>query len=123
MIRSAKDVFLYTKPKISHFDRERFLVLHLNTKNQIINEEIISIGTLNSSLVHPRELFKSAIKESANSIILVHNHPSGDPSPSKEDKEVAERIIAAGNILGISVLDHVIVGKETYWSFKDRQLN
>ena len=84
-----------------HYDREHFKTLLLNTKNQVINIETISIGNLNSSLVHPRELFKSAIKRSAAAIILVHNHPSGDPRPSREDINITKRIIEAGNILGI----------------------
>lgn len=122
-IKSAKDVFAYVEPKLSHLDRECFMVLHLDTKNCVTNEDIVSVGTLNSSLIHPRELFKSAIKESANSIILAHNHPSGDPSPSKEDREVTERVREAGKLLGINVFDHVIVGKGTYWSFNEQKEN
>ncbi len=118
-IKSAKDVFNYMGPKLIHLDRECFMVLHLDTKNGVIKEEVVSLGTLNSSIIHPRELFKSAIKESANSIILVHNHPSGDPTPSHEDKEVTERIKDAGKLLGIDVLDHVIIGNEKYWSFNE----
>ena len=96
-------------------------MLHLDSKNRIIKEETVSIGTLTASLIHPREVFKSAIKESANSIILVHNHPSGDSAPSQEDKEITEKLFDAGELLGINVLDHVIVGKENYWSFKDKE--
>lgn len=118
-LRSAKDVFNYMQPKLAQLDRERFMVLHLDTKNCTLKEEVVSIGTLNGAIVHPRELFKSAIKENANSVILVHNHPSGDPTPSQEDVEVTERVMEAGKVLGIDVLDHVIIGNETYWSFKE----
>jgi len=118
-LRSAQDVFNYIEPKISNLDRECFMVLHLDTKNTVLKEEIVSVGTLNGAIIHPRELFKSAIKESANSVILVHNHPSGDPTPSREDKEVTERVIEAGKLLDIDVLDHVIIGNGSYWSFKE----
>lgn len=117
-IKSAKDVFEYCKLKMSNLDRERFVVLFLDTKNKIIKEEIVSIGTLNSSLIHPREVFKNAIKNSANSVIFVHNHPSGDPTPSDEDKEITKQLFDIGNMLEIKVLDHVIIGKDDYYSFK-----
>jgi len=91
----------------------------LNSKNNIINEQTITKGILDSSIIDPREVFKSAIRNSASRIILVHNHPSGDPSPSQEDKEVTEKLIEAGNLLQIKVLDHVIIGKEKYWSWKE----
>ncbi|MGE0792581.1 MAG: DNA repair protein RadC [Candidatus Woesearchaeota archaeon] len=118
-IKSAKDVFNYCSPKLSNLDKEHFMILHLNTKNKVIRDEIISIGTLNSSLIHPREVFKSAIKDSSNSIILVHNHPSGDIEPSDEDKEVTKILTQAGELLNIKVLDHVIIGKKDYYSFKN----
>jgi DNA repair protein RadC len=120
-IKSAKDVFDYVSPKVSSLDRECFMVLHLDTKNRVIKEEVVSVGTLNSSIVHPRELFKSAIKESANSVILAHNHPSGDPTPSQEDEEMTDRIMDAGKLLGIDVLDHVIIGKDEFYSFKEKR--
>ena len=118
-IKTAKDVFLYASEKLADNKKEHFMVLHLDTKNKIIKDEIISIGTLNASIIHPREVFKSAIKESANSIILVHNHPSGDSEPSIEDKEITEKLMEAGEILNIKVLDHVIIGKDNYHSFKE----
>ena len=121
-IKTAKDVFLYAFEKLSNNKKEHFMVLHLDTKNKIIKDEIISIGTLNASIIHPREVFKSAIKESANSIILVHNHPSGDSEPSVEDKEITEKLMEAGEILNIKVLDHVIIGKDNYHSFKENTL-
>lgn len=91
--------------------------MFLDSKNRVIKEELVSVGTLNSSLIHPREVFKSAIKESANSVILVHNHPSGDCSPSKDDVEVSERLGKVGKVLEIEVVDHVIVG-DGFWSWK-----
>ncbi len=120
-IKTAKDVFEYCSPKLSGTDKEHFLILHLDTRNRVIKEEIVSVGTLNSALIHPREVFKSAIKESANAVILVHNHPSGDPTPSEEDKQMTERLFEAGELLGIKVLDHVIIGKEDLWSYNDHK--
>ena len=119
-IKTAKDVFDYCSPKMSSLDREQFMILHLDTKNKIIKDEIVSVGTLNASLIHPREIFKSAIKESAYAVILVHNHPSGDPEPSEEDKQITERLFEAGDLLGIKVLDHVIVGKENWYGFREK---
>ncbi|PLW80257.1 hypothetical protein C0585_03840 [Candidatus Woesearchaeota archaeon] len=119
IIKSPRDVFEYNK-HLSELDKEHFVVLMLDTKNNIIKDEVVSIGTLNTTIVHPREIFKNSIKESANSIILVHNHPSGDPNPSEEDLEITKRLIEAGEMLDIKVLDHVIIGKEDYWSWKDR---
>jgi DNA repair protein RadC len=101
-------------------DREQFKVILLNAKNQVIDVESISEGTLNSALVHPREVFKPAIRRSAFALIVAHNHPSGDPSPSREDQEVTRRLLAAGETLGIQMLDHVIVGDGTYYSFREQ---
>lgn len=110
-IKSSKDVFDHVNGRLSEEDREFFMVLHLDTRNRVIRDEIISVGTLNSSLIHPREVFKSAIKDSTNAIILVHNHPSGDPEPSEEDREITKMLSMAGKLLSIKVLDHVIIGK------------
>ena len=120
-IRSAKDVYNYCFPKLAGTDKEHFMILHLDTRNRVVKDEIISVGTLNSSLIHPREVFKSAIKESANSIILVHNHPSGDPEPSEEDKEITTRLFKAGELLRIKVLDHAIIGRGEYYSFNEKR--
>ena len=120
-IKCAKDVYDYCISKLDGKDKEHFMILHLDSKNRIIKDEIISIGILNASIIHPREVFKSAIKESANSIILVHNHPSGDPAPSKEDEDISEKLFEAGNLLDIKVIDHVIVGKDRWFSFKDEK--
>lgn len=102
--------------------KEYFKIAILDTKNQILAIENISIGTLNASLVHPRDVFKIAIKRNANSIILIHNHPSGDPNPSNEDISITNRLIDAGNLIGIKVLDHIIIGDNKYISFKEKNL-
>jgi DNA repair protein RadC len=122
VIKTPEDAVGLVMEGMRHLDREQFKALLLNTKNQVIGQEVISIGTLNSSIVHPRELFKSAIKRSAAAIILVHNHPSGDPSPSREDIDVTERLIEAGRIIGIRVLDHLIIGDNRFNSFKAQGL-
>lgn len=101
--------------------REVFATVHLDSKNRILCIETISIGSLNASIVHPRETFKAALLSSAAALVLVHNHPSGDPAPSREDLEITQRLKEAGNILGIRILDHVIIG-DSYLSFADRGL-
>ena len=121
IIKCAKDVFDYVSKRLPSKDKEHFIILHLDSRNRIIKDEVISIGTLNVSIIHPREVFKSAIKESTNAIILVHNHPSGEPSPSHEDNKITKRLLEAGELLNIKVLDHVILGNESYWSFKENQ--
>lgn len=110
VITSPKDVYDIMKDRLRDLDRECFVAVLLNTKNEVIEAPTISVGTLSSSLVHPREVFKPAIKASAASIILVHNHPSGNTRPSAEDIVVTQRIVDSGRTLGIEVLDHVIVG-------------
>lgn len=119
IIRSAKDISTLFLPKLSSLNKEHFLVVYLDTKNRIIKEETISIGTLNSSLIHPREVFHGAIKHCANSIIVIHNHPSGDPTPSSEDLEVTTRLQQSAQILNIKFLDHIIIGKTTWWSWRE----
>lgn len=122
IIRSPDDVGELLMDEMRYLDREHFKMILLNTKNHILALEVVSIGTLNSSTVHPREIFKSAIKRSAASIILVHNHPSGDPTPSCEDIETTKRIIEAGEIIGISVMDHLIIGDGKFISLKAKGL-
>ena len=117
-IESSEDIYNYLKNELSHKKNELFYAILLDTKNVIISKEVISIGTLDASLVHPREAFKPAIKKSAKSIIFAHNHPSGNPSPSKDDFLITERLVQAGDILDIKVLDHIVIGKEDYYSFK-----
>jgi DNA repair protein radc len=122
VIRHPEDVVGLVMEEMRNLDREQFRALLLNTKHQLIGREIISIGTLNSSMVHPRELFKSAIKRSAAAMILVHNHPSGDPAPSQEDIGITKRMQEAGSIIGIEILDHLIVGDNRFVSFKAKGL-
>jgi len=100
--------------------KEFFMILLLDTKNRVISREQVSVGSLNASIVHPREIFHLPVKKSASSVILVHNHPSGDPTPSREDKEVSGRLVDAGKILGIEVKDHIIIGDGIYLSFKEK---
>lgn len=102
--------------------KEHFLCLYLNARNQVIHREIISIGSLSASIVHPREVFQVAVKHSAASIILAHNHPSGDVSPSKDDIELTRRLMKAGDIMGIEILDHLIISKSDFLSLKERGL-
>lgn len=120
LIRGAKDVFEYASQRLIAGKQENFMILHLNSKNRVIKDEIISLGTLNASIIHPREVFRSAIRESAGAIILVHNHPSGNPEPSPEDKDITKKLIEAGDLLNIKVLDHVIIGERDYYSFKEK---
>jgi len=101
-------------------DREMFLCIHLSTKNRVISWEVVAIGSLDSSVVHPRELFKGAILANAASVILVHNHPSGDPTPSRADVRLTGRMVEAGEILGISVLDHVVCAGGRTMSLRER---
>lgn len=120
-INSPGDSANLLEPFLKDQDRECFLVICLDTKNQPTAIHTVSIGTLNSSLVHPRELFKVAILSNCSSLIIAHNHPSGDPTPSKEDMEVTKRLVEAGKILGIEVLDHIIIGSNSrFISFKER---
>jgi DNA repair protein RadC len=108
--------------ELKHCDREKFICLHLNTKNRLISYEVVSIGSINVSIVHPREVFKGALLSNATSVIFLHNHPSGDPNPSQEDKLLTERLSQAGKILGIAVLDHLIIAGEAYFSFSEMGL-
>ncbi|WP_311516569.1 DNA repair protein RadC [uncultured Anaerococcus sp.] len=117
-ITSSADVYTYMKNELTFKKKEHFVAILLDTKNVIIAEETISIGDLSSTIVNPREVFKPAIKKSANSIVLVHNHPSGNPTPSMEDLQITKRLVDAGEILDISVLDHIIIGKDKFYSFK-----
>ncbi|KHF28037.1 hypothetical protein LR68_03097 [Anoxybacillus sp. BCO1] len=100
--------------------QEHFVVLYLNTKNQVMHKKTVFIGSLNASIVHPREVYKEAIKRSAASIICIHNHPSGDPTPSREDIEVTRRLVECGRLVGIELLDHLIIGDKTYVSLKEK---
>ena len=120
VVKNSEDVAKYYIEKLKDKKKEYFYALLLDSKNRIIKEELISIGTLNSSLVHPREVFKEAIKSSANAIILVHNHPSGDCEPSKADEHIADRFDEGGKLIKIKVVDFVIIGKENFYSFREK---
>jgi DNA repair protein RadC len=119
-INSPQEVASFLMEEMRYYHKEYFKIILLNTKNQIISVEDISVGSLNSSIVHPREIFNLAVKKSAAALILVHNHPSGDTQPSREDLEVTNRLAEAGKILGINVLDHIIVGEGKYLSLKEK---
>jgi len=121
-IRSSKDVYNILNNELSNLKKEKVIGLYLDTKNKIIKKENLSLGILDSSLIHPRELFNVALKESAKSVILIHNHPSGDANPSEEDISLTKNLIEAGNLIGINFLDHVIIGKRNFYSFKEDKL-
>jgi DNA repair protein RadC len=120
-IRNPEDAYkaITTLTNVQEEAQEVFGILILNTKNKVVAAHEVSRGTLNSSMVHPREIFKPAVLHNAAGIICFHNHPSGDTVPSKEDIEVTERLVAAGEILGIIVMDHIIVGDDDYISLRD----
>ena len=121
IVQTVNDVALqvgYIRDK----SREHFIAIYLNARNELIFRKHIFIGTLNASLVHPREIFKEALEHNAASVILVHNHPSGDPTPSEDDLEITKRITEAGKIMGIDILDHIIISKNKILSFKSKGL-
>lgn len=120
-IESIKDVisqFSYLREK----QREHLAALYLNARNEVIFKKHLFVGTLDSNICHPREIFKYALEKNAASVILVHNHPSGDPEPSKADLEITKRVIEAGKIMGIDILDHIIITQERIFSFKNQKL-
>jgi len=121
-IKSSKDVVKAVKSQLKDKKKEHFLVLSLDSRNHIINTSDISIGTLNASLVHPREVFKEAIQSLAASVILVHNHPSGEAEPSEGDLQITKRLVEAGKIMSIEVLDHIIIAGNDSFSFKSKGL-
>ena len=121
----SEDVVNYYIPLMKNLKKEIFKTVLLDSKNKIlkdVEDEIVSKGSLTASIVHPREVFKTAIKESAAAVILVHNHPSGDPSPSREDLEITQRLVKSGEIVGIKVLDHIIIGDGRHFSFLDKKM-
>lgn len=119
---SSLDVVEYYRPRMKDAKKEMFRCALLDTKNKILREEIVSIGSLTASIVHPRDTFKAAIRESAAAVIFIHNHPSGDIKPSQEDILLTKRLVQAGEVLGIQVLDHIIIGEGGHFSFKDNGL-
>ncbi len=118
-ISGMDDVVNAVKPMIADPNKEFFMALYLNTKNGILKQEVISIGSLNANIVHPREIFKTACMVSASSIIVAHNHPSGDPSPSREDIEITKKLVESGKMIGIEILDHVIIGFDKNYGFRE----
>ncbi len=121
-ITSPQDVADIFIPLLRDEVKEKFLVVCLNSANKIIRYEIISVGSLNSSIVHPREVFKAAIENDSASIILIHNHPSGNPEPSNEDISITKKIVESGKIMDIPVFDHIIIAGNTHTSFIEKRL-
>lgn len=121
-VTSPQDIANYLMEDMRYLKKEHFKIITLDTKNKILDICTISIGSLNSSIVHPREVFHEAVKKSAASIILIHNHPSGETQPSREDISITKRLIEAGELMGIKVLDHIIIGDGVYLSFKEENI-
>ncbi len=121
-ISSAKDVYSLLHEDLDGLKQEHFIILHLNSRNKLLNIETLFTGTLDKSLIHPREIFKSALTESSAAIILAHNHPSGDPKPSDDDIKITKMLKEASKLIGVNLLDHIIVGNEGYFSFKEKLL-
>lgn len=121
-VKSPQDVIKSVKSQLKNKKKEHFLMLSLDTRNHLIRTHKISIGSLDSSIVHPREVFKEAISDSASSVIFVHNHPSGDPTPSKDDIALTRRLAEVGDIMGIEVLDHIIICDRDHLSMKAKNL-
>ncbi|MCK9420117.1 MAG: DNA repair protein RadC [Nitrospirae bacterium] len=116
---SSSDVAAYYRPRMKDLKKEIFRCALLDTKNKILREEVVSIGSLSASIVHPRDTFKAAVRESAAAVIFIHNHPSGDTKPSQEDILLTRRLVQAGEVIGIQVLDHIIIGDSDHFSFRD----
>ncbi len=119
-LTDPEKVYRLIKSKLKDYHREHFYIIALNSRNHSISE--VSVGSLNASVVHPREVFSEAIKNKAASVIFIHNHPSGDPEPSEDDLEITKRLVESGKILGIEVVDHIIVTKDKFFSFKEKKL-
>ena len=118
--KNSREVFEYYRPVFYGLKKERFLCALLDTKNRVFKENVVSEGTLTSSPVHPREVFRDAIKEAAAAVLFVHNHPSGDPSPSRDDINITKRLVETGNVVGIKVLDHLIISDSKYLSLMEK---
>ena len=121
ILNTPKQIFDFLQGKIGREKKEHFIILYFDTKNKLIYDDV-SIGTLNSSLVHPREIFRKAIANNASHVVLAHNHPSGDPTPSNDDIETTRRLIEAGKIIGISIIDHIIICSTDFFSLSEAQL-
>jgi DNA repair protein RadC len=122
VISNPESLIKWLQYEIGSRDQEYFMAVFLNVKNEVINYEIISKGTADSSLVHPRDVFKQAIKNNTNKIIIAHNHPSNNCNPSKADLVTTTRLVDSGNLLGINIIDHIIIGSSNYYSFKEHKL-
>jgi DNA repair protein RadC len=120
IVRSPQDVADYMMEEMRHLKQEHFIALYLNTKNAVLHKKTLFIGSLNASIVHPRELYKEALRYSAASFICLHNHPSGNPEPSQEDIDVTKRLTETGKMLGIELLDHIIIGDRRFCSMKEK---
>lgn len=120
VIKSPEDGADYVMEEMRDLKQEHFIAMFLNTKNQVMHRQTIFIGSLNASIVHPREVFKEAVKRSAASVICAHNHPSGDPTPSQEDIHVTRRLTECGKMLGIELLDHLVIGDRNFVSLKEK---
>lgn len=118
-LTSSREVDALLREEMLSWDRERFLALLLDGRNKLLGIDEVSKGSLGASIVHPRELFKAAILANAAAIICAHNHPSGDPTPSAEDRRITERLRRAAEVLGIPILDHVVIGNPSFYSFAD----
>jgi DNA repair protein RadC len=118
-VRNPEDVIFLCTPEMQGFDREHFWVLLLNVKNKLIRRVEVSVGSLNASVVHPREVYKEAVRWSAASVVLIHNHPSGDPTPSGADIQLTRRLTRAGETLGIELIDHIVIGGDDHASLRD----
>ena len=122
VVRSPADVAQLLMAEMSHLEQEHFRVLYLDTRNRLLGSETVYVGSLNASHIRVSEVFREAVKRNCASIIVVHNHPSGDPTPSPEDVEVTRQLVAAGNLLDIEVLDHLIIGQQRFVSLRERGL-
>jgi DNA repair protein RadC len=121
-LQTPEEAYKLLKRRIGKRDREHFVTVLLSARNSVLGIETVSVGSLNASIVHPREVFKPAILQSAAAMVLAHNHPSGDPDPSEDDLAITRRLVEVGELLGITVLDHVIVGNGRFASLKERGL-
>lgn len=122
ILNGSQQVFAYFHEKLRDQKKEKFYCVLLDCKHRVIREELVSVGSLNLSIVHPREVFAPAIRESAESILLIHNHPSGNPTPSQEDIQITQRLLEVGRLVGIEILDHIIIGNGCYVSFLEQKL-
>ena len=120
MNKNSREVFEYFRPRFYGLKKEKFLCALLDSKNRVFRESIVSEGTLTSSLVHPREVFRYAIKEAAASVLFIHNHPSGDPDPSRDDIEITRRLVETGKVIGINIIDHIIITDASYMSLMEK---